>query len=86
MLRTLVGCIRLYQRCLSPLLGAHCRFFPSCSQYAIDALLARGVCVGAAYALWRILRCQPMCSGGFDPAPEGAGHAADAGDGSCQHS
>ncbi|NIA13440.1 MAG: membrane protein insertion efficiency factor YidD [Nitrospiraceae bacterium] len=66
----LIGLIRLYQRCLSPFLGENCRFTPTCSQYAIDAIRVHGSLVGAGYALWRILRCQPFCKGGHDPVPE----------------
>jgi len=66
----LVACIRLYQKCLSPYLGDNCRFTPSCSQYAIDAIRVHGGIVGSAYALWRLLRCQPLCKGGHDPVPE----------------
>ncbi|HOE66501.1 MAG TPA: membrane protein insertion efficiency factor YidD [Candidatus Hydrogenedentes bacterium] len=69
MVRLLVACIRAYQLMLSPLLGAQCRFLPSCSQYAIGALTKHGVVKGAGYALWRILRCQPFCRGGYDPVP-----------------
>jgi len=67
--RLLVGCIRLYQRWLSPLLGQNCRFYPSCSQYAIEALRVHGVVLGLLYASWRILRCNPYCAGGHDPVP-----------------
>jgi len=70
MVRVLVGCIRLYQRWLSPWLGQNCRFYPSCSQYAIDALRIHGVVFGLLYATWRILRCNPFCEGGHDPVPE----------------
>lgn len=69
MVKLLVGCIRLYQRWLSPLLGQNCRFYPSCSQYAIDALRVHGVFLGLLYASWRILRCNPYCAGGHDPVP-----------------
>lgn len=69
MARLLVACIRLYQRTLSPLLGNHCRFYPSCSQYAVEALQTHGVLRGTAYAVWRLLRCQPFCKGGHDPVP-----------------
>jgi putative membrane protein insertion efficiency factor len=65
----MVGAIRLYQRFLSPLLGQNCRFHPSCSQYAIEALREHGVVKGSALAVWRILRCQPFCRGGLDPVP-----------------
>lgn len=70
MVKVLVGFIRLYQRWLSPWLGQNCRFYPSCSQYAIDALRIHGVVFGLFYATWRILRCNPFCEGGHDPVPE----------------
>ena len=70
MVKLLVGCIRLYQRWLSPWLGQNCRFYPSCSQYAIDALRVHGVVFGLLYATWRILRCNPLCEGGHDPVSE----------------
>jgi len=66
----LIGMIRVYQRAISPWLGAHCRFQPTCSQYAIEALRKRGVIVGAALAVWRVLRCNPFCKAGYDPVPE----------------
>ena len=65
----LVALIRLYQRWLSPLLGENCRFYPSCSQYAIQAIRLHGVVKGSIYALLRVLRCQPFCQGGYDPVP-----------------
>lgn len=70
MVKVLVGIIRLYQRWLSPWLGQNCRFYPSCSQYAIDALRAHGVVYGLLLGAWRILRCNPFCRGGHDPVPE----------------
>ena len=69
MVRLMVAIIRLYQRILSPLLGPNCRFQPSCSQYAIEALLVHGVFMGSAYAAWRLLRCQPFGTAGYDPVP-----------------
>jgi uncharacterized protein len=69
--KVLIACIRLYQRFLSPLLGNHCRFEPSCSQYAVEALEMHGVIKGGMYASWRLLRCQPLCKGGYDPVPRG---------------
>ena len=62
-----------YQRALSPLLGAfgaQCRFAPSCSQYMIDAVQSRGPLVGVGLGVWRLLRCNPLSAGGYDPAPE----------------
>ena len=75
MTRLMIACIRLYQRGISPMLGQHCRFHPSCSQYAIDALRAHGVLAGSALALWRLLRCQPFSRGGYDPVPPCGGGA-----------
>lgn len=65
----IIALIGLYQRLLSPLLGRNCRFHPTCSEYAIEALRVHGLVAGSAYALWRILRCQPFCRGGEDPVP-----------------
>ena len=63
----LLGLIRLYQLTLSGWLGGQCRFYPSCSQYAREAIEAHGACRGSALAAWRILRCGPFTGGGFDP-------------------
>jgi hypothetical protein len=62
-----IGLVRLYQRYLSPLLPATCRFEPSCSHYMIEALRKKGFVVGFAKGVWRILRCNPFCKGGYDP-------------------
>lgn len=62
--------IAAYQRWLSPALGAHCRFHPTCSSYARTAIARFGLLKGGSLALWRILRCQPLSRGGFDPVPE----------------
>ena len=63
--------IKLYQRVLSPLKGRPtCRFRPTCSSYALEAYQKRGFFVGTVLAVWRILRCQPFCAGGWDPVPE----------------
>lgn len=62
--------IRAYQRFLSPLLPPCCRFYPSCSEYAIQALTYYGVGRGLAKAAWRLLRCHPLSAGGVDlPTP-----------------
>ncbi len=61
--------IRLYKRLISPLLPAACRFHPTCSSYADEALERHGLLRGSAYATWRILRCNPFCDGGLDPVP-----------------
>jgi putative membrane protein insertion efficiency factor len=62
--------IRVYQLTLSPLLGPRCRFYPSCSQYALEALRAHGALRGCALALRRLLRCHPWHAGGYDPVPQ----------------
>lgn len=59
-----------YRRWLSPLLGARCRFHPSCSVYARIALARHGSLRGGWLALWRVLRCHPLSAGGEDPVPE----------------
>lgn len=64
-----VAPIRAYQRWISPLLPPKCRFAPTCSHYAAEAILTHGVVKGFLLATWRVLRCQPFCEGGFDPVP-----------------
>ena len=61
--------IRLYRLTLSGWLGGACRFYPTCSHYAEDAIRARGALVGGMFAVWRLLRCNPFGRGGLDPAP-----------------
>jgi len=61
--------IRAYQLLLSPFLGNHCRFTPSCSQYAAEAISRHGSGRGSWMALKRLLRCHPFCDGGYDPVP-----------------
>lgn len=58
--------IRLYQACLSPLLGQRCRYHPSCSRYAVGAIEHHGVARGSVLAAWRVLRCNPWSRGGVD--------------------
>ncbi|MEM8756312.1 MAG: membrane protein insertion efficiency factor YidD [Planctomycetota bacterium] len=65
----LVGVVKLYQVTLSPVLGGQCRFSPTCSQYAIEALREHGPLRGARMAAWRVLRCHPLTRGGYDPVP-----------------
>lgn len=65
----LVFAIRLYQRLVSPLLGPRCRFYPSCSSYAIEALERHGAVRGTWLAARRVCRCHPLNEGGFDPVP-----------------
>jgi uncharacterized protein len=64
-----VGLVRLYQRFVSPLLPASCRFAPTCSEYAIGAIETHGLIRGSLLAAWRIARCNPWSRGGFDPVP-----------------
>lgn len=67
--RLLQALIRGYQRWISPMLGPHCRFTPSCSQYASEAIERYGTFKGCWLAIKRLLRCQPLCKGGHDPVP-----------------
>ena len=67
--RGMVALIRGYQRYISPNLGHHCRFVPTCSEYAVQALTIHGPIKGSLLAVWRILRCNPLCKFGFDPVP-----------------
>ena len=59
--------IRLYQKFVSPLFPPSCRFYPSCSEYAVQAFKKYGVLKGGAKSVWRILRCNPFNKGGYDP-------------------
>jgi len=59
--------IRIYRRFISPILPASCRFYPSCSQYAIDAIGKYGAFKGSMITAYRILRCNPFNKGGYDP-------------------
>ncbi len=61
--------VRGYQLTVARLLPPSCRFYPSCSQYMIDAIATRGLPRGVLLGVFRLLRCQPLCRGGFDPAP-----------------
>ena len=67
--RLTIGLIRLYQRTLSRLLPATCRYRPSCSEYASQAVRTHGVVEGLWLGLWRILRCHRFAAGGYDPVP-----------------
>ncbi len=65
----LIGLIRVYQYTLRPFIGAHCRFEPHCSAYAIDACRTHGALRGLGLSVWRVLRCNPWNAGGSDPVP-----------------
>jgi len=67
--RLLIGLVRGYRLMLSPWLGASCRFTPTCSIYAIEALERHGAAAGTYLAAYRILRCNPFCAGGHDDVP-----------------
>jgi putative membrane protein insertion efficiency factor len=69
MKQLLLALIGFYRYAISPFLGRRCRFFPSCSEYAAEAVEKHGVGKGARLALQRILRCHPWNPGGFDPVP-----------------
>ena len=71
----LLALIRAYQYLLRPMLGSHCRFAPSCSDYAHEAIATHGPINGAWLALRRVLRCHPYHPGGHDPVPGAAPHA-----------
>ena len=65
----LVFLVRVYQRAVSPLLGSRCRYAPTCSEYAVEALERHGAVRGLALTLWRVLRCHPFGGSGRDPVP-----------------
>ena len=65
----LLALLRAYQYAVRPLLGANCRFYPSCSDYAKEAIERHGAYHGAWLALRRVLKCHPYHPGGFDPVP-----------------
>lgn len=69
MQRLLIACIKFYRLCISPLMAPHCRFYPSCSHYAIDAIRSHGALRGSWLTLRRIGRCHPLNPGGYDPVP-----------------
>lgn len=65
----LTGAVRTYQLTLRPVIGAHCRFHPHCSAFAIEAIRTHGALRGSALAARRVLRCNPWHPGGVDPVP-----------------
>jgi uncharacterized protein len=62
--------LRAYQRAVSPMLGARCKYYPSCSEYAAQAIERFGILRGLVLAAWRLLRCNPWSHGGFDPVED----------------
>ena len=69
MSRLLIWFLRAYQLAISPMLGQNCRFYPSCSSYAIEALQVHGAGRGSLLAARRVCRCHPFNDGGLDPVP-----------------
>lgn len=69
MRRLLIFILSVYKACISPLLGNHCRFYPSCSSYAMDAIETHGVIKGSYMAMRRLGKCHPWHEGGIDPVP-----------------
>jgi putative membrane protein insertion efficiency factor len=67
--RVLIAVVAAYRRWVSPLMGPHCRFAPTCSEYAVTALRQDGAVRGSLLAARRVLRCQPFHPGGYDPVP-----------------
>ncbi|MEW6702595.1 MAG: membrane protein insertion efficiency factor YidD [Bacteroidota bacterium] len=63
----LINLIKLYQKIISPMFSPSCRFYPTCSEYAVQAVTKYGALKGGVKAMWRILRCNPYNKGGFDP-------------------
>lgn len=69
MTRIFLLLLRFYQYCISPLLGNNCRFHPTCSEYAKEAISIHGSIKGLWLTLKRIIKCQPFCDGGYDTVP-----------------
>lgn len=74
MKKILISVIRFYQKYISFLSHGCCRFTPTCSAYAIEAIQIHGAFKGTALAVWRVLRCNPLCKGGYDPVPQKKDH------------
>ncbi|RYE05910.1 MAG: membrane protein insertion efficiency factor YidD [Rickettsiaceae bacterium] len=77
MQKLLIKLIKLYQLLVSPYLGQNCRFYPTCSQYAIESVSYHGIIKGGMYAIYRILRCQPLSKGGVDEVKSNNGSISD---------
>ena len=66
----LIALVKFYQLCISPFTPPSCRFTPTCSEYAVQAFEEYGAFVGFFLAAYRVLRCNPLCRGGYDPVPQ----------------
>ncbi|MFW6021489.1 MAG: membrane protein insertion efficiency factor YidD [Guyparkeria sp.] len=78
MRRVLIGLVKGYRLLISPMLPPSCRFYPTCSEYAVEALSRHGALKGGWLTLRRLGRCHPFCAGGVDPVP-GSGSTTDCG-------
>lgn len=67
MKKIMISLIKFYRKNISPMSPPKCRYIPTCSQYALEAIEKHGVLRGGIMSIWRILRCNPFCKGGFDP-------------------
>ena len=65
--KLLIAIVTVYKRTVSPVLGVRCRYYPSCSEYMVEAIRKKGPFLGTLKGLWRILRCNPLFPGGHDP-------------------
>ncbi|MCD7773071.1 MAG: membrane protein insertion efficiency factor YidD [Ruminococcus sp.] len=70
MKQVMIFLVKIYQKVISPLFPARCKYYPTCSKYAVDAFKKHGFFKGLILAVWRILRCNPWSNGGIDPVPE----------------
>lgn len=75
--KVFIKIIKIYQKTISPLLGQNCRYYPTCSQYAIEALTLHGVFYGSFLAIKRIIKCNPWGGNGIDNVPNGERHGCD---------
>ena len=75
--KVFIKIIKIYQKTISPLLGQNCRYHPTCSQYAIEALTLHGIFYGSFLAIKRIIKCNPWGGSGIDNVPNGERHGCD---------
>jgi len=66
----MIGMILVYRKVIAPWLPPVCRFTPTCSEYGLEAVRRHGAIKGALLIVWRLMRCQPFCRGGYDPVPD----------------